>query len=66
MMYCNFTIDGDAVSHQSHNTCIVISKNYFTSTMISIYNISTVILHYILLIKFYQRTEKSQTLLADV
>ena len=26
MMYCNFTTDGGATSHQIHNTFIVISK----------------------------------------
>ena len=42
-MYCNFTTECNAVSHQIHNTCIVIPTNYFIITVISIYNPSTVI-----------------------
>ena len=44
---------GDDASQQIHKTWIVIPKNYFTSTVILIYSDTNVILHYILLIKFY-------------
>ena len=45
MMYCNFITDGGADSQQIHNTCIVIPKNHSTSTVISLHNTLTVILH---------------------
>ena len=63
MMYCNCTIDSTALSEQIHNTFIVIPKNYSTSIVILLYNISTVILHYILVIKFHQSIVKSQAFL---
>ena len=53
MMYCNYKTDSGTVLQQIHKTCIVIPKNYFTSTVISLHNTSTVILHYILQIKFH-------------
>ena len=52
-MYCNFTTDGGATSKQIHNICIVISQNYLKSTVISLCNTLTVILHDILVIKFH-------------
>ena len=38
MMNFNFTIDGDTATQQIHKTRIVIPKNYFISTVISLYN----------------------------
>ena len=38
----------------------LVLKNYFTSTAILLCNISTVILHYILVIKFHESIVKSQ------
>ena len=60
LMYCNFTTDGDTALQQIY-TCIAIPKNYFISTVILFYNTSTLILHYILIIKLHQNIVKPQT-----
>ena len=59
MMYCNSTTNNGAVSQQIDNTYIVIPKDEFTNTIISLYNTSIVILHYILVIKFHKNIIKS-------
>ena len=58
MMYCYFTTDGGAASQQIHS-CIVISKNYFTSTVF--YNTTTALFYQILVIEFHYNIVKSQT-----
>ena len=52
-----------SVLQKIYNTYIITSKNYFTSAMLLIYNTSTVILHYILLIRFHWSILKLETFL---
>ena len=47
MLDYNLTTGDGAASQKIHKIFIVIPKNYFTSTMILLYNTSTVILYYI-------------------
>ena len=61
-MYCNYRTVVCSTPQQILNTFIVIPK-VITSTVILLYKTSTVILHYILLIKFHYSIRESQTLL---
>ena len=49
-MYCKFTNDGGAAPKRHYKSCIVSLKNYILSIVISMYNTSIVIFHYVLVI----------------
>ena len=62
MIYCKKN-DGGATPKRYYKSCIVLPKNYILSIVISLYNASIVILHYVLVINFPKSIVKSQTFL---
>ena len=63
MINCKFTNDGGAAPKRYYKNYIVILKNYILSIVISLYDTSIVILHYVLVINFHYTTVKSQKFL---
>ena len=53
MTFCKYTNDGGAAPKRYYKSSIVILKNYILSIVISLYNTSIVILHYVLVINFF-------------